>query len=95
MNAFKRLLMIALMTLGTGLQAHPSAQYGIVVVAEHRFDPAMQRYMAERELKALPIQGGAMFYIVPTANNPMIEQMQIRYIEQLLDKQERVEPQAR
>ena len=95
MSLLKKLLVIGLVVASGSLQAIPPVQYGIVVVAEHRFDPAVQRYMAERELKALPIRGGALFYIVPAYNDPRIEEMQIRYIEQLLDKQRRVEPRTR
>ncbi len=95
MSILKRLFIIALIVASCSTQAHPPVHYGIVVVAEHRFDPAVQRYMAERELKALPISGGRLFYIVPVVNDPFVEQMQIRYIEELLDKQQRVEPRAR
>ncbi len=95
MSILKRLFIIALIVASCSIQAHPPVHYGIVVVAEHRFDPAVQRYIAQRELKALPIRGGRLFYIVPAIGDPLIEQMQIRYIEQLLDKQRQVEPRAR
>ncbi len=95
MSILKRLFIIALIVASCSIQAHPPVHYGIVVVAEHRFDPAVQRYIAQRALKALPIRGGRLFYIVPAIGDPLIEQMQIRYIEQLLDKQRQVEPRAR
>ena len=95
MSIFKRLFIIALIVASCSIQAHQPVHYGIVVVAEHRFDPAVQRYIAQRALKALPIRGGRLFYIVPAIGDPLIEQMQIRYIEQLLDKQRQVEPRAR
>ena len=47
--------------------------------------------LAERSLKALPIRGGRLFYIVPQGSNRMIEEMQIRYIEELLSRRN-VEP---
>ncbi len=95
MSLLKKLLVVGLAVASSALQATPPVQHGFVVVAEHRFDPAVQRYMAERELKALPISGGRLFYIVPAFSDPLIEEMQIRYIEQLLDKQRRVEPRER
>lgn len=95
MNTWKKILGVSLIVASGSLQAIPPTQYGIVVVAEHRFNPAVQRYMAERQLKALPLRNGQLYYILPAITDPLIEEMQIRYIEQLLDKQKRVEPQAR
>ena len=95
MNLLKKLTLIALLAASSGFQPFPPVQYGIVVVAEHRFDAGVQRFLAERELKALPIHGGRLFYIVPAIDNPLMEQMQIRYIEQLLDKKRRLEPSER
>ena len=72
--------------------AHPA---GFVVLAEHRFDPAVQRLMAEQNLKALPIYGGALFYIVPEPSNAAAEAMQIQYMESLLRRHGReIEPEA-
>ncbi len=95
MSLPKKLLVAGLVLASSNLQAIPAVHHGIVVVAEYRFDPAVQRYMAERELKALPISGGRLFYLVPAFSDPLIEEMQIRYIEQLLDKRRPIEPQER
>ena len=89
------LLCLALIAASDGL-ASPAgvAQQpppGFVITADHRYDPAIQRLLAERSLKALPIRGGRLFYIVPQDSNRMIEAMQIRYIEELLYRRN-VEP---
>jgi hypothetical protein len=67
---------------------------GFVVLAQHRFDPMIQRWLAEQSLKALPIRDGQLFYIIPVDTNPMQEQFQIRYIEEMLNRQP-VEPESR
>lgn len=67
---------------------------GFVVLAQHRFDPMVQRWLAEESLKALPIHNGQLFYIIPVDTNPLQEQMQIRYIEEMLSRQP-VEPGTR
>jgi hypothetical protein len=66
---------------------------GFVVLAQHRFDPMIQRWLAEQSLKALPIRGGQLFYIIPVDTNPLQEQFQIRYIEEMLNRRP-VEPEA-
>jgi hypothetical protein len=60
---------------------------GFIVHARDRFDPMIQRLMAEQSLKALPLRGGQLFYIVPVSVDPRLEEMQIRYLEMLLDHQ--------
>lgn len=66
---------------------------GFVVLARHRFDPMLQRWLAEQSLKALPIRDGQLFYIIPVDTDPLKEQFQIRYIEEMLSRQP-VEPDA-
>jgi hypothetical protein len=66
---------------------------GFVVLAQHRFDPMIQRWLAEQSLKALPLRNGQLFYIIPVDTNPMQEQFQIRYIEEMLSRQP-VEPES-
>ena len=68
---------------------------GVVLAKEYRFDPAVQRMLAERSLKAMPLRGGELFYVIPVDVDPRMEAMQIRYIEALLDKKAEVEPDAR
>ena len=74
---------------GVGFQ--PGSVPGFVVLAQHRFDPMIQRWLAEQSLKALPIRNGQLFYIIPIDTNPMQEQFQIRYIEEMLSRRP-VEP---
>jgi hypothetical protein len=92
---------VAMLAVGTARAAPDPMQVsqygtfapGFVVNAEVRFDPFVQRLMAERSLKALPLKDGQLFYIVPVNVDPHIEQTQIRYLEWLLDKQN-LEPSA-
>ena len=71
----------------------PGSVPGFVVLAQHRFDPMIQRWLAEQSLKALPIRNGKLFYIIPIDTNPMQEQFQIRYIEEMLNRR-LIEPQS-
>jgi hypothetical protein len=71
----------------------PDSVPGFVVLAQHRFDPSIQRWLAEQSLKALPIRNGRLFYIIPVDTNPLQEQFQIRYIEEMLNRQP-VEPES-
>lgn len=74
-----------------GIAGHWQLSQGFIVRADDRFDPFIQRLLAEESLKALPLRGGQLFYIVPVNVDPGLEEMQIRYLELLLDRQE-VEP---
>ena len=66
---------------------YPQGLPGFVVLAEQRFDPAVQRFMAEQSLRAMPLKDGQLYYVYPVnTSNAYIEQMQIRYLEVLLDK---------
>lgn len=67
---------------------------GFIVLAEHRFDPAVQRLIAERSLKALPLRDGQLLYLYPIGIEPQIEEVQIRYVEVLLEKRAAHEPGA-
>jgi hypothetical protein len=69
--------------------ANPSSGIqGVIVAAEYRFHPSVQRLMAERELRALPLQNGKLYYVFPVAagNSVYLEQMQLQNLERLLDK---------
>ena len=58
---------------------------GFLILPEHRYDPAVQRYLAERSLKALPLYDGQLYYVFPVSNaSTHSEQMQIRYLESML-----------
>lgn len=59
---------------------------GRVLLAEQRFEPTVQRLLAQQSLNALPIAGGVLFYIVPAGLDARDQQDQIRYLEYLLDK---------
>ena len=65
---------------------------GFLILAEHRFDPAIQRLMAERSLRALPLRDGQLYYVYPIDIDPRLEEMQIRYLEVLLNKRQPDEP---
>ncbi len=87
-----RILLTAVLLIGcVSIQANPFFQgpgvAGFIVLAEQRYDPAVQRFMAEQSLRALPLQDGKLYYVFPThVSNTHIEQMQIRYLETLLEK---------
>ena len=67
----------------TAIAWHP----GFVIRAEDRFDPAIQRLMAEYSLQSLPLERGQLYYLYPIGITPRLEGVQIRYLESLLDKQ--------
>jgi hypothetical protein len=67
----------------------PNSLPGFVVLAEQRYDPLVQRFMAEQSLRAMPLKNGQLYYIYPVdTSNAYIEQMQIRYLEVLLDEKQ-------
>lgn len=95
-NLSRSLLAAALsapLLLSPGLQAATPASAaiawhpGFVIRAEDRFDPAIQRLMAEYSLKSLPLERGQLYYLYPIGITPRLEGVQIRYLESLLDKQ--------
>jgi len=91
MKRVNTLLCVSLVSLAAASTANPLLQArgvpGFVVLAEQRYDPAVQRFMAEQSLAALPLQGGQLFYVYPqNTSNAYIEQMQIRYLEALLQE---------
>ena len=59
---------------------------GIVILAEHRFDPAIQRLLARSELRALPIGDTGLLYLVPVTEDPYRQEMQIRHLHELLNE---------
>ena len=59
---------------------------GFFVLADARFEPWVQRMMAERSLKSLPLSDGRLYYVYPVNIDPQIEEFQIRYMEELLEK---------
>ena len=62
---------------------------GLVLSAEHRFDPAVQRLLAERALRALPLLDGQLYYVYPMQRSTgHLETMQIQYLEQLLQRRQ-------
>ena len=80
-------------SMHSGAVAQP-VHPGLIVLAEYRFDPLVQRLMAERSLKALPLKDGQLFYLYPVGQDPRLEEMQIPYLEVLLDKKSSAETAA-
>lgn len=86
------LLILTSATLALPARAQPlistavAWQPGFVIRAEDRFDPAIQRLMAEYSLRSLPLERGQLYYLYPMGFTPRQEGMQIRYLETLLDK---------
>ena len=81
MKTLKQLITIALVTLSTGqasaTHSAPVQNSGFIVLAEHRFDPAIQRFMAERSLKALPLASGQIYFVYPSNIDPQLEEIQM------------------
>ena len=85
---------LILLTLPGFLWAQPGLHLdgvrGLVLLAEHRFDPAVQRFIAERELAALPLRDGELYYVFPMhQSNAQIEHAQIRYLESMIARREK------
>ena len=79
--------LLAASTQANPYSTFPSSVQGLVLAAEHRFNPAVQRYLAEQSLAAMPLQGGRLYYIFPAqSSNAQLESMQIHNLERLLDK---------
>jgi hypothetical protein len=97
-NLFRRTLLIALAVVGVQTQAavpvfHPHEPVtALILNPDARFDPLVQRMMADNVLRAMPLRGQMIYYVVPQTSDPMMQEMQIRYIEQLLEKYQRDEP---
>ena len=92
------LLPILALVFCTGVVYHPtthgqpSAQSALIVFPEHKYDPAVQRILAEENLRALPIGSTGVIFVIPVYEDPMLEEMQIRYLEKLIKKLESDEP---
>ena len=82
-------LCICVSSVSAGPYQQGGAIQGIVLAAKHRFDPAVQRYLAEQSLAAMPIKDGLLYYIYPIhSNNAQLESFQIQNLERLLEKQQ-------
>lgn len=53
---------------------------------EARFDPLIQRLLAEDVLRTMPRGDGDVFYVVPEGGTKLLEEMQLRYLEELLHR---------
>ncbi|MCR9276711.1 MAG: hypothetical protein NXH85_01960 [Pseudomonadaceae bacterium] len=85
------MLSILVCALSVGLPASAQKHYakpagGLLILAEQRFDPAVQRLLATEDLAAMPLANGRLFIIVPTRDRAVLEQAQIRSLERLLAK---------
>ncbi len=92
MKAIRYLMIAAVVLLCGSSTANPLLRSaglpGFIVLAEQRFDPAVQRYMAEQSLGAMPLKDGQLYFVYPIdTSRAYIEQMQIRYLEVLMEKQ--------
>ena len=59
---------------------------GFVIRPEQRFDPYVQRLLARAELRAMPIGSSGLLYLVPVTEDASLQEMQIRYLERLIDE---------
>ncbi len=81
--------LLALVICTGSVSANPLLHHphlpGFILLPEQRFDPAVQRYLAEQSLRALPLYGGQLFYVHPVGTSSAYsEQLQIRYLESML-----------
>ena len=53
---------------------------------EARYDPLIQRLLAEDVLRTMPMGDRNVFYVVPEGGTQLLEEMQIRYLEELLHR---------
>ncbi|MCW8883697.1 MAG: hypothetical protein OQK12_00410 [Motiliproteus sp.] len=60
----------------------------LVITSSDRFDPLVQKLMVERKLSAHPIIDEPKFLVVPHSGDAELTEMQIRYLEKLLDEAE-------
>lgn len=90
MTIWRTTLVALLLHTGNAMAQQPLTP-SFVVAAEQRFDPWVQRLLAERSLKMLPLYGGALYYIVPIDTDPYFEHQQIQFIEALL-REKQIEP---
>jgi hypothetical protein len=74
-----------------GQSSAPSIWPGFVIRAEDRFDPVIQRLMADHALRLMPLERGQLYYVYPIGMAPRLEGAQIRYLESLLDKRSQEE----
>ena len=94
MTRYLLLLLIVVSGIGAASQsiAHHNHQPTLILLTDQRFNPAVQRLLAMQELKALSIGDAQVIYVIPTPQNPMLEEVQIRYLEELIDKLKSNEP---
>lgn len=88
-RSIRKLILAATVTAAVSVllpTAGAAIQPGFIISAEDRFDPAVQRLMAELALAALPLERGQLYYLYPVGITPRLEGAQIRYLEALLDK---------
>ena len=72
----------------------PHVLSGLVVMGPQRFDATIQRLLAREELKLLPIGNSQLFLIIPQSQDALVEEMQIRYLEDLISRLQKNEPVA-
>ncbi|MEH6626434.1 MAG: hypothetical protein V7739_08315 [Motiliproteus sp.] len=73
---------------GAGHQGHGHHNVGValVVTSSERFDPLVQRLMAKHQLAQHPVIDEPKFLVIPHEGDAELTEMQIRYLEKLLDK---------
>jgi len=89
-------LLLAL-TLGLGHSAAASPAYSwasvqraFIVSSDARFDPMVQRLLAQNALRAMPIGNDALLFVIPENGDVILQESQIRYLDELM--QRHIEP---
>ncbi len=70
---------------------HHSGGVALVITSSDRFDPLVQKLMVKQQLAQHPIIDEPKFLVIPHEGDAELTEMQIRYLEKLLDKEGVVE----
>jgi len=89
------LLLAAALGLSQSTAANPayswaSVQRAFIVSSDARFDPMVQRLLAQNALRAMPIGNDAMLFVIPDNGDVILQESQIRYLDELM--QRHIEP---
>ena len=97
-HSIEILLLAGLLTISQHTAANSpyqwaSVQRAFIVSSDARFDPMVQRLLAENALRALPIGNDALLFVIPDNGDVFLQESQIRYLEELM--QRHIEPNRR
>jgi hypothetical protein len=88
---FAILLFVVTMGSDQGAIAQPqyslvSVQRAFVLSGDARFDPMVQRLLAQNALRSLPIGNHSMLIVIPDDADAVLQEAQIRYLNELMQR---------